>query len=126
MQGLDRKTNPKLVDITDSRAAQEAMGDRARLEEFFRRNFFNEDKTFRRAFRDFDSDADFRNLVEVQLRKLLNRRVFVEKRGAERSSDWRGSPLDSPVKGPVMPRSRAIGPTLGLITLCAARVRVYR
>ena len=88
-----RKTNPKLVDITDSRAAQEAMGDCARLEEFFRGNFFNEDKTFRRAFRDFDSDADFRNLVEVQLRKLLNRRVFVEKRGAERTSDWRGSPF---------------------------------
>lgn len=88
-----RKTNPKLVDITDSRAAQEAMGDRARLEEFFRGNFFNEDKTFRRAFRDFGSDAEFRNLLEVQLRKLLNRRVFVEKRGTERTSDWRGSPF---------------------------------
>lgn len=88
-----KKTKPKLVDITDSGAAREAMEDRARLEEFFQRNFFNEDQTFRRAFRDFDSDTSFRNLVEVQLRKLLNQRVFVEKRGAERISSWRGSPF---------------------------------
>lgn len=88
-----KKTTPKLVDITDSGSAREAMQDRARLEEFFQRNFFNDDQTFRRAFRDFDTDASFRNLVEVQLRKLLNRRIFAEKRGAERMSSWRGSPF---------------------------------
>ncbi|MCU0835075.1 MAG: WD40 repeat domain-containing protein [Chromatiaceae bacterium] len=88
-----KKTNPKLVDITNPKATLEAIEDRKRLEEFFQRHFFNEDRTFRRAFRTFDSDADFRNLVEVQLRKLLNRRIFVEKRGAAQGTQWYGSPF---------------------------------
>ena len=37
-----KKTNPKLVDITDAGSARAAMQDRARLEEFFLRNFFND------------------------------------------------------------------------------------
>jgi len=88
-----KKTNPKLVDITNPQATLQAIDDRKRLEEFFQRNFFNEDQTFRRAFRIFDSDAAFRNLVEVQLRKLLNRRIFVEKRGAGRAFEWHGNPF---------------------------------
>ena len=88
-----KKTSPKLVDITNPQATLEAIEDRKRLEEFFQRHFFNEDRTFRRAFRTFDNDADFRNLVEVQLRKLLNRRIFVEKRGAALGPEWRGSPF---------------------------------
>jgi hypothetical protein len=52
-----KKTAPKLVDITDADRAREAVEDRRRLDEFFRENFFNEDNSFRRAFRTFDSDA---------------------------------------------------------------------
>jgi WD40 repeat protein len=88
-----KKTNPKLVDITNPQQTLQAVEDRKRLEEFFLRNFFNEDQTFRRAFRTFDSDAVFRNLVEVQLRKLLNRRIFVERRGPGRAFEWSGSPF---------------------------------
>jgi WD40 repeat protein len=88
-----KKTNPKLVDITNPQATQAAIEDRQRLEEFFRRNFFNQDQTFRRAFRTFDSDAAFRNMVEAQLRKLLNRRIFVERRGAGSVFAWHGSPF---------------------------------
>ncbi len=87
-----KKTNPKLVDITNPQATLEAIDERKRLEEFFQHNFFNPDGSFKRAFRTFDSDAAFRNLVEVQLRKLLNRRVFVEKRGSG-ARDWMGSPF---------------------------------
>jgi WD40 repeat protein len=89
-----RKTAPKLVDITDGARAREAVDDRRRLDDFFRTNFFNEDNTFRRAFRDFDSDAAFRELVETQLRKLLNRRISAERRAAGAGgSQWQGSPF---------------------------------
>jgi len=88
-----KKNKPKLIDITDIAAAEEAIAARARLEAFFQRNFFNEDRTFRRAFRSFDNDASFRNLVEVQLRKLLNRRIFADQAASGRASDWQGSPF---------------------------------
>jgi WD40 repeat protein len=87
-----RKTAPKLVDITDAAGAREAVEDRRRLEDFFRAHFFNKDNTFRRAFRDFDNDAAFRELVETQLRKLLNRRISVERRAATGIGHWQGSP----------------------------------
>ena len=87
-----KKTAPKLVDITDGARAREAVEDRRRLDEFFRSHFFNEDNTFRRAFRTFDSDASFRELVEVQLRKLLNRRISAERRAATGAVHWHGSP----------------------------------
>lgn|GEM_PF-1246446 len=87
-----KKTAPKLVDITDGLRAREAVDDRRRLDEFFRSNFFNEDNTFRRAFRTFDSDASFRELVEVQLRKLLNRRISAERRATAGAVQWHGSP----------------------------------
>jgi len=88
-----KKTTPKLVDITDAATAQEAVEDRRRLDDFFRSHFFNEDNTFRRAFRVFDNDAAFRDLVEVQLRKLLNRRISAERRRAAGALEWHGSPF---------------------------------
>ena len=88
-----KKTRPKLVDITNAEATREALADRRRLEDFFRDNFFNEDSSFRRAFRTFDSDAGFRDLLEGQLRKLLNRRISAEKRAISGAGDWRGSPF---------------------------------
>ena len=88
-----KKNAPRLVDITDAAAAREAVEDRRRLEEFFRTHFFNQDNTFRRAFRLFDSDAAFRELVETQLRKLLNRRISAERRTAAGVAEWRGSPF---------------------------------
>ena len=88
-----KKTAPKLVDITDAATAREAVEDRRRLDEFFRTHFFNENNTFRRAFRIFDSDAAFRELVETQLRKLLNRRISAERRAAAGIAEWRGSPF---------------------------------
>ncbi len=88
-----KKTAPKLVDITNAAAAREAVDDRRRVEEFFDEHFFNEDKSFRRAFRTFDSDAAFRELLEVQLRKLLNRRISAERRAAAGPTHWQGSPF---------------------------------
>ncbi|MEA3277634.1 MAG: WD40 repeat domain-containing protein [Pseudomonadota bacterium] len=88
-----KKTNPKLVDITNPQGTLEAIEDRKRLEAFFQRNFFNEDQTFSRAFREFDSDSAFRSLLEMQLRKLLNRRILLQRRHAGRAVEWRGSPF---------------------------------
>jgi WD40 repeat protein len=88
-----KKTAPKLVDITDATAASEAVEDRRRLDHFFQTHFFNDDNTFRRAFRVFESDAAFRELVETQLRKLLNRRISAERRAAAGVRQWRGSPF---------------------------------
>lgn len=88
-----KKTAPKLVDITDAAAAQDAIEDRRRLDEFFRDHFFHEDKSFRRAFRVFDSATGFRELLEVQLRKLLNRRISAERRRSAGALDWQGSPF---------------------------------
>jgi len=88
-----KKTTPKLVDITDAAAAQDAVEDRRRLDAFFRTHFFHADNTFRRAFRVFDSDAAFRDLVEVQLRKLLNRRISAERRRSAGAMEWHGSPF---------------------------------
>lgn len=88
-----KKITPKLVDITDAELAQEAIADRRRLEEFFRVHFFNEDLTFKRAFRTFNSDIQFRELIEVQLRKLLNRRISAERRLAAGDHQWHGSPF---------------------------------
>jgi hypothetical protein len=88
-----KKTKSKLVDITNAEATREALDDRRRLEDFFRVNFFNEDASFRRAFRTFDSDAGFRDLLEGQLRKLLNRRISAEMRAISGAGEWRGSPF---------------------------------
>ncbi|TVQ86964.1 MAG: hypothetical protein EA400_11935 [Chromatiaceae bacterium] len=87
-----KKQAPRLVDITEAGTAAAALADRDRLEAFFKTHFFNEDDSFRRAFRVFDSSAAFRDLVEVQLRKLLNRRISAERRFAA-GEHWQGSPF---------------------------------
>lgn len=88
-----KKTTPRLIDITDVLATQEAVADRERLDAFFRTHFFNEDGSFRRAFRQFDSDRVLRELVEGQLRKLLNRRISAELGRRPGFSDWSDSPF---------------------------------
>ncbi len=88
-----KKTTPRLVDITNAEATREALEDQHRLETFFRAHFFNPDGSFRRAFRQFDSDRVLRELVEGQLRKLLNRRISAERGALAGSGDWRDSPF---------------------------------
>ncbi len=88
-----RKTAPLLVDINDAAAVHAAVSDRERLEHFFRAHFYNADGSFSRAFRQFDSDAAFRDLVENQLRQLLNRRISAERRFSMAREDWRGTPF---------------------------------
>jgi WD40 repeat protein len=88
-----KKTTPRLIDITDALATQEAVADRDRLDAFFRTHFFNEDGSFSRAFRQFDSDRALRELVEGQLRKLLNRRISAELGRGPGVSEWRDSPF---------------------------------
>ncbi len=88
-----RKTAPCLVDVNNPEVAREALADRSRLEAFFRTHFFNPDGSFRRAFRQFGNDHSFRELVETQLRKLLNRRISAERRLTSHLQDWRGSPF---------------------------------
>lgn len=88
-----KKTTPRLVDITDAESTRLAVEDRQRLETFFRTHFFNPDGSFRRAFRQFDGDRMLRELVEGQLRKLLNRRISVERGAIAGAGDWRESPF---------------------------------
>ncbi len=88
-----KKTRPRLIDITDAAATHEAVADRERLEGFFRTHFFNPDGSFRRAFRQFDSDRALRELVEGQVRKLLNRRISVELGRRPGAGEWRASPF---------------------------------
>ncbi|WP_213457132.1 AAA family ATPase [Thiocapsa sp.] len=88
-----KKTAPRMVDVNNAEATREALADRHRLEEFFRTHFFNPDGSFSRAFRQFGNDRSFRELLETQLRKLLNRRISAERRLASDAADWRGSPF---------------------------------
>ncbi|WP_295394491.1 WD40 repeat domain-containing protein [uncultured Thiodictyon sp.] len=88
-----KKTTPRLIDITNAAATHEAVADRERLEAFFRTHFFNPDGSFRRAFRQFDSDRALRELVEGQLRKLLNRRISVERGQRPGAGEWRDNPF---------------------------------
>lgn len=88
-----RKTAPCLVDVNNAEATREALADRYRLEDFFRAHFFNVDGSFRRAFRQFATDRALRDLVETQLRKLLNRRISNERRLSSVMGDWHGNPF---------------------------------
>ncbi len=88
-----KKTTPRLVDITNTEATHEAVEDRRRLEAFFSRHFYNPDGSFRRAFRQFDSDQRLRELVEGQLRRLLNRRISAERGAFADPSSWGRSPF---------------------------------
>ncbi len=98
-----KKVAPRLVDVTNAEVATEALTDRQRLDAFFREHFFNPDNSFRRAFRTFESDAELRELLGLQLRKLLNRRISLERR-AHLGDDlhWHGSPFrpDRPFEQP--------------------------
>lgn len=100
-----RKTAPCLVDVNNPEVAREALADRSRLEAFFRTHFFNPDGSFRRAFRQFGNDHSFRELIETQLRKLLNRRISAERRLTSHFQDWQGSPfrVDRPFEFPDHP-----------------------
>jgi len=121
-----KKTAPQLIDITDAGTAFEAVEDRRRLDEFFRSHFYNEDNTFRRAFRTFDDDAAFRELVEVQLRKLLNRRISAERRAVAGELTWHGSPFrpDRPFESSderiFTGREREVWDLLARLEQCAA------
>jgi WD40 repeat protein len=88
-----KKTTPRLVDITNTEATRAAVEDRQRLEAFFVRHFHNPDGSFRRAFRQFDSDQRLRELVEGQLRRLLNRRISAERGTVADPSSWGHSPF---------------------------------
>ncbi|MBK1645033.1 hypothetical protein CKO25_10290 [Thiocapsa imhoffii] len=88
-----KKSAPRMVDVNDAEATREALADRHRLDAFFREHFFNPDGSFSRAFREFANDRSFRQLLETQLRKLLNRRISAERRLAADAGDWRGSPF---------------------------------
>lgn len=88
-----KKSAPRLVDVNNAEATREALADRQRLDDFFRAHFFNPDGSFSRAFRQFGNDRTFRELLETQLRKLLNRRISAERRFASAGGDWHGSPF---------------------------------
>ena len=88
-----KKTTPRLVDVTNAQATREAVQDRERLDAFFTRHFFNPDGSFRRAFRQFESDQRLRALVEGQLRKLLNRLVSAERGAVADRASWGLSPF---------------------------------
>jgi len=88
-----RKDAPRLVDVNNAEATREALADRQRVEGFFRDHFLNPDGSFRRAFRQFGTDRAFRDLVETQLRKLLNQRISAERRLSSAQADWHGSPF---------------------------------
>lgn len=88
-----KKTAPRLVDVNNTDATREALADRHRLDEFFGRHFFNPDGSFSRAFRQFGNDRALRDLLDAQLRKLLNRRISAERRLVSAAGDWHGSPF---------------------------------
>ncbi|NKN34579.1 AAA family ATPase [Marichromatium bheemlicum] len=88
-----RKQAPCLIDVNDAVRTREAVEERQRLEVFFQRHFFNPDGSFKRAFRQFEDDRALRELVEGQLRKLLNRRISIERRASGGAADWCGSPF---------------------------------
>ncbi|MBO8086054.1 MAG: hypothetical protein J7D61_08435 [Marichromatium sp.] len=88
-----RKQAPCLIDVNDAARTREAVDERQRLEAFFQRHFFNPDGSFKRAFRQFEDARALRELVESQLRKLLNRRISAERRASVGAADWRGSPF---------------------------------
>ncbi|MCG6984690.1 MAG: hypothetical protein LJE61_05740 [Thiocapsa sp.] len=88
-----KKAAPRLVDVNNTEATREALADRHRLDEFFRAHFFNPDGSFSRAFRQFGNDRALRDLLDAQLRKLLNRRITAERRLVSAAGGWHGSPF---------------------------------
>lgn len=91
-----RKTAPALLDASDDTAALERLQQKRALDQFVRKWFHDEtDGALRAAFHPFETTAEFEELVEVHLRKLIERQ-FPEAVGAKRSeaASWRqGSPF---------------------------------
>ncbi|MGE0580919.1 MAG: tetratricopeptide repeat protein [Steroidobacteraceae bacterium] len=91
-----RKTAVAQLDAGDDTAAFERMQQKRALDQFIRKWFHEEtDGTLRAAFHPFEAAAEFEELLEVHLRKLIGRQ-FPEAVGAERSdtASWRqGSPF---------------------------------
>lgn len=91
-----RKTAPATLDASREAAALERLHQKQALDEFVRKWFHDEaDGTLRAAFHPFGTAPEFEELVEVHLRKLIERQ-FPEAVGARRgdTASWRqGSPF---------------------------------
>lgn len=84
-----RKDSPMLGNFFDDEAVREVRQDKEQLDRFFQQHFFNPDGSFKRAFRTFQDQNEFANLVTVQLRKLLD-----ERKGSEgQRVVWKDSPF---------------------------------
>ena len=93
-----RKTAPPLLDADDDAQALERLRQKQALDEFVRRWFHDEtDGTLRAAFHPFGDVAQFEELIEVHLRKLIAR-SYPEAVGATRTdlATWRH---ESPFRG---------------------------
>ena len=91
-----RKSAPAPLDASDDTAALERLQQKRALDQFVRKWFHDEaDGTLRAAFHPFGTAPEFEELVEVHLRKLIERQ-FPEAVGARRgdTASWRqGSPF---------------------------------
>lgn len=93
-----RKTAPPLLDADDDAQSLDRLQQKQALDAFVRRWFHDEtDGTLRAAFHPFASVAQFEELIEVHLRKLIAR-AYPEAVGAVRSDviTWRH---ESPFRG---------------------------
>lgn len=93
-----RKTAPPLLDADDDVQSLERLRQKQALDAFVRRWFHDEaDGTLRAAFHPFADVAQFEELIEVHLRKLIAR-AYPEAVGAERTeaASWRHA---SPFRG---------------------------
>lgn len=90
-----RKTAPPLIDVDNTEQSVERLRQKQALDAFVQRWFHDEaDGTLRAAFHPFGNVAEFEELIEVHLRKLIARR-FPEAVGAERADVtlWNESPF---------------------------------
>ncbi len=84
-----RKDSPMLGNFFDDEAVREVREDKNKLDSFFKQHFFNPDGSFKRAYRTFQDQNEFANLVETQLHKLLD-----ERKGSEGLKVvWKDSPF---------------------------------
>jgi len=93
-----RKTAPPLLDADDDAQSLERLRQKQALDAFVRRWFHDEtDGTLRAAFHPFADVAQFEELIDVHLRKLIAR-TFPEAVGAARTdvATWRH---ESPFRG---------------------------
>jgi WD40 repeat protein len=84
-----RKDAPMVGNFFDDDAVREVRTNKEQLDAFFQKHFFNPDGSFKRAYRTFQDQNEFANLVETQLHKLLD-----ERKGAEgQRIVWKASPF---------------------------------